>query len=285
MSSLTGGQRDLEVPSDDEGTRPGNLGDLEALCGIVPKLTPSPTATIGASPSPSATGTTTSTSTPVLASPTPTVRASATNVRVRAYLPIAIREECTATPSPLAIVLVIDASSSMAGTKIDAAKAAAQGFVDAMARSPHEIAVVAFDREARLLQGLVSDVAALSRALQSVQVGAGTRIDRGLEEASRELSGPNRDPDSRGVVVLLTDGVQSEAPDRPYEIASLLRASQAAIYTIGLGADVDSQMLEELCGALRCYYPAPTEADLLGIYRDLVVAIPCPAIGFWPRIR
>jgi hypothetical protein len=48
-----------------------------------------------------------------------------------------------------------------------------------------------------------------------------------------------------------------------------------ALYAIGLGADVDLSLLQELTADKGRVLPAPSPADLAGIYRGLAETIPC----------
>ena len=78
------------------------------------------------------------------------------------------------------------------------------------------------------------------------------------------------------MIVLLTDG----RPDGGTEAdalfaAGLARDLGATIYTIGLGSDVDAQLLKEIAGVDARYYQAPGEADLVAIYEAVARTIPC----------
>jgi hypothetical protein len=67
------------------------------------------------------------------------------------------------------------------------------------------------------------------------------------------------------VVVLLTDGGQSGAPEAVEPAAAAPRAIGAELYTIALGPDADVALLSGLAGADR-FFVAPTPADLRTIY-------------------
>ena len=59
------------------------------------------------------------------------------------------------------------------------------------------------------------------------------------------------------------------------DAARQARARGTLIYAIGLGTDVDLGLLRELTGDAARVLPAPSPADLAGIYRGLAETIPC----------
>ena len=183
-----------------------------------------------------------------------------------AHLPIAYKEHCLPAVERADIVLLIDASSSMAGEKITEARTAARGFVDLLQLPGDQAAIIGFDEQATVLASLTDDLARLQRGLDALAIGSGTRIDRALLAARDELGGPARDPRHRAVVVLLSDGDQSGAPEAVDPAATALRGIGAELFTIALGPDADTDLLRDLAGEDH-FFIAPTPADLERIYR------------------
>ena len=72
-----------------------------------------------------------------------------------------------------------------------------------------------------------------------------TRIDRGIEVAHEELTGPRRKPGNQAVMIVLTDGLANPEP-----ASTAVRRAQAAkddgitIFTIGLGKDDELNVVE-----------------------------------------
>jgi Mg-chelatase subunit ChlD len=172
---------------------------------------------------------------------------------------------------------VVDASSSMAGAKIDAARAAASAFARAVQLPADQVAVVGFNATGWLAQGLTGDRAAIERALAGLAVVQGTRIDLGLSVALDELAGPRRKLLNRPVIILLTDGIQQGDLQAPLALADRARALGIELHAIGLGADVDAAYLEQLAGDPARYHAAPGPEQLADIYRALAEAVPCRA--------
>jgi Mg-chelatase subunit ChlD len=198
----------------------------------------------------------------------------------RIYLPIGPQQACFRSALPLDIVLVLDSSSSMAepaaggGTKLDAARAAAAAFVDLLNLGQDRVALVAFDAAAHRASGLTADRAALARALGGLVTASGTRIDHGLAEAAAVLGADGRSGAARAVI-LLSDGLQGGPIDPVRAEAARLKALGARVYTIGLGADVDRDLLRAVASEPAGYLESPAAEDLPAIYREVSERLAC----------
>lgn len=237
-----------------------------ALPSTSPPPSPSPTPL---PPTPSSTDTPRLTASPTRATPSPPPPPL--------FLPFLGRGHCLALRRrPLDVALVLDSSQSMAGPKLAAALAAAQAFVDLVDLPRDRVAVVSFNGRARLEAGLTGSRSLLELALAAPQTGQGTRIDLGLAAAEAELRGSRARAEGRPVIILLTDGQPDAGSDGlARDAARLARSRGTLVYAIGLGADVDLGLLRELTGDARRVLPAPSPADLAGIYRGLAETIPC----------
>lgn len=198
----------------------------------------------------------------------------------RVYLPLLLREHCLPSRRPVDVVLVLDTSSSMAdaapggGTKLEAAVAAAGDFVGLLGLPRDRAAVVAFQGDAQRLSGLSGERDLLLEALGRLRSTPGTRIDLGLVLAERVLREEGR-AGARPVVVLLTDGRQNGASEPVRAAATRLDALGARVFAIGLGADVEAELLRAVAGAPDRYYASPSAADLAGIYGAISERIAC----------
>jgi Mg-chelatase subunit ChlD len=241
-----------------------------------PTQTRTPTPEVSPSPEPSATN------------PRPpasaTATATSTPETVLAYLPLVARRICKVQVHTTDVVLVIDASSSMeqesgGQTKIAAAKQAARTFVGLLDPATDRAAVVSFHNEATFLARPTSDLAALVSAIAGIQTDQGTRIDLALEMAAFGLDpemGTGRGADQE-VIVLLTDGRPDGGTEgSAQEAAAWARSAGITIYTVGLGADVDPDLLRQLASRPEFYLEAPSADALEAIYAELARALPCP---------
>jgi Mg-chelatase subunit ChlD len=242
-----------------------------------------------APPSPSATAPPTSTPTePPSETPssTSTATATATLLPRALYLPLALVERCDPEHKRADVALVIDTSGSMAGRKLDDAKAAAAVFVADMDLAPgrDQVAVVRFDAEAEVACQLTTARAVIEAATRNLTSRSGTHIDKGLRTALAELQSPRHLERNTSVMILLTDGVQTGTPGEELRAAAEVRSAGVRLYTVGLGADVHAATLREMAGDAARYHFAPDSADLARIYAEIASDITCPAPagGFWP---
>ncbi len=280
-----------------------NDGRRGSLC--VEQLTPTPTPLVSATPSVTASPTPRATSTPSAtptasarpsgtptpsptASPTPTATASPTAEPRALYLPLLLRERCPKIEAArLEIVLVIDASTSMRGmtrggrSKLRAALDAASLPIS-MVGGRSRLALVSFNDEARVLSPLSAEREQLSTALETILSQPGSRLDAGIREAVRVLSSAL--PGSEQRIVALTDGLPS--PSTPEDVRAAAREARSngiRIDTIGLGPDVDAELLQDLAGDPARYHDAPDGEDLMAIFADMNWRPPpCGGLSTWP---
>jgi Mg-chelatase subunit ChlD len=251
-----------------------------------PTYTPSPepTPTYTATPGPTATWT-------AIATATPTPTATATCRPAPVYLPLALREQCVPSQKRIDVALVIDASTSMleataAGpTKLDTARAAVRTFLDQLHLDAGDQAtIVAFNADATVLQTLTTNRGGLDQALDRIQTAQQTRIHRGIEEATKELTSARHRSGNVPAMIVLTDGrANPESPEVAVAQAALAKAAGITVLTIGIGNEVDFDALERMASKSGYFYRAPKAEDLEGIYRDIARVIPCPAEQFWGR--
>lgn len=155
------------------------------------------------------------------------------------------------------VALVLDSSGSMqTNDPGDLRKEGARRLVQGLLEQDRA-AVVDFDYSALLLQGLTSDKVALVNALQRIDSSGGTDIGAGVTLGLTELE---RGEAGRGrIMVLLTDGMGAYS----HTLTDRAIASQVAIYTIGLGRDVDVRLLREIAQRTGGkFFPVQTAAEL-----------------------
>ncbi len=251
-----------------------------------PTVTPSPTLTPSVTPTPEISPTPSTTP-----SVTPTSEATPTPTPANAYLPIGLREQaCRPERLAVDVALVIDASLSMgqmtpAGkTKIDAAREAARQFVERLlvGGGTTQVAVVAFNAAATVVQPLTGDRSALRRGLEAIALADQTCIGCGIAAARAELRGPRQRAANAKVIVVLTDGRSNgEDPAAAVAQAAGAHAEGTQVFAIGLGDDVDRAVLVQIASEREYYYQAPDAGQLIMIYQDIVQEIPCPPARYW----
>jgi tight adherence protein C len=165
---------------------------------------------------------------------------------------------------PLALVLVMDVSGSMAGEKLVQAKAAALAFLSSL-RPEDSAALLAFSSFVRVVVPSTSDRAALELGLNALQPEGNTALYDALQRSAELVS--QAPPGMRRAIVLLSDGADTSSRFSSAVAAEAARRSNALVYTIGLGADANDAILTSLSapsGGL--YYKAPAPEDLKGVY-------------------
>lgn len=212
------------------------------------------------------------------------------------------------------VILVFDVSASMAAddvapTRMEAAKAVAQHFVEQQPLTMR-IGVVAFSNSGLAVQMPTNDSAAILAAIGRLAPQRGTSLGQGVLAALNSLAvdantavgaadgqaqslAPQLEPGQAfdsAAIVLLTDGENTDAPD-PAEAAALAAEHGVRIFPVGLGTAAGATVqldgfsvhtrldepalrrLAEITGG--AYFHADDQAGLASVYdhvaSDLVV--------------
>lgn len=221
--------------------------------------------------------------------PTATPRPTPTPIPLPVYLPVTLRQSCSSADISTDVIIVMDNSGSMAEpvrpggpTRLQAAVAAAGVLVERM-RAADRAAIVAFNREAALVQELTGDKELLSAKLNGLQSAAGTRMDLGLAVAYDELVGPRAVVGNTRAVVLLTDGVSEIEDQFVLDQAARVKPEVARLFVIGLGsaADLNFGLLRSVASSPGDFFEAPDPEQLSAIYSAVARTITCANLD-WP---
>ena len=130
---------------------------------------------------------------------------------------------------PVDVVLMVDASSSVA-RNLDDFRRAAEGFAARLA-TDDRISLIKFDDRVELIQDWTKSRFQLKRALNRIEPGMFTRFNDALYLTSREQFGPVTK--SRRAVIVLSDGIDSGRGTTSLETAlqSLIQA-QVTVYIV-----------------------------------------------------
>jgi Ca-activated chloride channel family protein len=157
-----------------------------------------------------------------------------------------------AAPMPRDITLVLDISGSMAGRKMEQARAAGLQLLSTL-RPEDRFRLIDFSSDVHTFRDEFSaataeNIRAATRYLEALDAIGSTNIEGALREALRPAVASGRLP----LVLFVTDGeptIGERSPDALAGIAAEANAhvsSPRRIFTFGLGSDVNVSLLEQL---------------------------------------
>ena len=156
-------------------------------------------------------------------------------------------------PMPANVALVIDASGSMSGAKLESAKRAAQGVIKAL--GPQDVlSVVSFAGEVLLhVDGMRMDDSGQADALSAVgklEPRGNTNLSEGwFTGAACVARGMTAGPGMAHRVIVLSDGQANDGITSPSELAEhagVLQVRGITTSTVGIGDDYETAVLQAL---------------------------------------
>jgi uncharacterized protein YegL len=192
---------------------------------------------------------------------------------VTVTLEVKSKGSCDPSSSPVDIMLVIDRSGSMSGSRINSAKSAAKTFVDQMNLSADQAGVASFTSRNRgtLDHELSQDGSAVKSEIDVLRAGGATDIQDGLEIAATELQSTRHISSNAQAIILLSDGVHNASSlSSLLSTADSIKADGIRIITIGLGYYANEQHLKAIASSDTDYYFSPNTSDLADIYNNQI---------------
>ena len=183
----------------------------------------------------------------------------------------------------LDVMVVMDVSASMgedSPTRLSLAQIAANSFIDNL-RNSDQSGLVSFNRTATLNKNLSYDHTVTKSIISGLTAGGSTNMGAAIDKANNELMSVANNLQLAKVEILLTDGRANRPTgdgfnENPADVALALAESLEAaengimIYTIGLGGDVNTGMLQTIANNTGGkYYFSPTSNDLNGIFSQI----------------
>ncbi len=147
---------------------------------------------------------------------------------------------------PLNFVLVLDHSGSMKGAKLKSVKEAVKMVIDRLEPSDY-ISVVIFDDQAQTVIPSMParDPVGMRAFIDTIKDAGGTTMSLGMKLGLAELRRYNI-PNAVNRMILLTDGVTYGDSEECRRLAREAHSSGIAIYPLGIGADWDESLLNEV---------------------------------------
>jgi len=172
------------------------------------------------------------------------------------------------------VCLALDYSGSMvAANAIGNMETAAKAFIDLLGLGDWG-EVIKFANGVEVTQGYTNDKSALKAAIDR-PIGCKDTATWLYDAIYQAVSDAAAQPRKKAVVVM-TDGRDTKSPPgrSATEVINHARAKGVPVFTIGLGAEIDEQvliMIAQQTGGV--YYPAGTSSDLLAIYQKIAGTI------------
>lgn len=187
-----------------------------------------------------------------------------------------------ALKQPLDVIVIMDKSGSMRGTKIVQAKSASVALIDNLIPGSDRVGYVNYSDKAFLINNLTTTVSSVKNNINNTVIGGNTNIGAALNIAQKEIKDNGR-PNVKHVIILLTDG-EANVSDVKGQTANQYAINQSniakidgtIIYTVGLGTSIDVNLLKQVASLPTNYYSSPTGLDLSSIYLQ-IAAIECTA--------
>lgn len=173
------------------------------------------------------------------------------------------------------VVLVVDRSGSMRGSKFRDLQSAIAVFIATLNTTPvqEEVGLASYSQFATEDVQLTSDLSAVTDGLARLSTNGRTSISRGMEAGSQIMdSGRNQDFVERTLIVM-TDGLHNEGPE-PSTVATRLAADRVQIHTITFGSGADQTRMRNIAqiGGGR-HFHALSAAELVEAYREIALTL------------
>lgn len=190
------------------------------------------------------------------------VRVSSRGLRMPSLFLPNIRSElpppppvCTnGTFTPVDVMFALDRSESFATqNRIGRSKVAIVAFMDTLANTGEQVALTKFSKVVELSQPLTTDRQALYNLLVNVPEAQGTAIGDAIRVAADELLGPRHIPGHRPVLIVFSDGENTDGSD-PLQQANAAKARGIRVFTVSSWENVDKDLLRKLASSPGDFY-------------------------------
>ena len=163
--------------------------------------------------------------------------------------------------TPIDLILVLDRSSSMSGSKWTATLEACRNILN-FVRKEDRVAIVTFDGSAYLNNSLESDLDVLLNVIDNLSgPGGSTNIGSGLAKAIETFNNESTDGRDKAII-LLSDGNASRNP--AVAQAEIAREKNIIIHSVGLGSGANEALLKELANITSGIYRFSPSSEELG---------------------
>ncbi|MEM6468954.1 MAG: vWA domain-containing protein [Planctomycetota bacterium] len=181
----------------------------------------------------------------------------------------------TATYIERDVVLVVDRSGSMNGSKFTDLQFAIDVFINTLNDTPveEEVGLASYNATSSEDQDLTSDLGLISSTLAGLPIGGFTSISRGMEAGSSIMSRGRSSDFVERTLVVMTDGRHNRGAE-PSTVATVLAADGIQIHTITFGSNADQARMSAVAaiGGGK-HYHALSAAELAEAYREIALTL------------
>ena len=187
----------------------------------------------------------------------------------------AVQELWQAARKPVNLVMLLDTSGSMRGSKIESMQVAAEQFVQHMG-DEDTISLIEFYTEAVLLidqASLGSDRGQAIEAIRNLEPGGETTLFDAIGTGA-ELVQASASPDAVNAIVVLTDGMDTSSERFAFndDLIAAATAGDTTVFTVAYGDDADNELLSALAARGNGNFYRGDEASIAAIYEEMSAA-------------
>ena len=170
---------------------------------------------------------------------------------------------------PVGVVLAIDASGSMAGAPLEAAKSAASSFID-QARPEDRIAIISFADEVQVLAGFTNNKASLSTTIEGIEAGGETSFNDAVIQGVAMFDAPTA-RDLLANLIVLTDGDDTASTATLDDASAAVSGSDVRTFGVALeGTDFNPDPVEQIANAGGgLFLSTPDPEQLSSLYDEI----------------
>ena len=168
----------------------------------------------------------------------------------------------------LDLMLVIDTSGSMGGSRIAAAKAAAIGLINVLPDNTTQVGIVAYNTSANtveLLQDLTFNRTDLIAAVNSLGLAGVTATGSGIQAATAELTSVRAITGHAKMQVVISDGAWNYGVN-PVTAATQAAAAGITVHTVGVPGHDSTEMSQIAAAGGGVYTNVSDLSTLEGIF-------------------
>ena len=187
----------------------------------------------------------------------------------------AVQELWKSARKPVNLTMILDTSGSMAGTKIDGMRVAAETFLQQMNNEDY-LTLITFSTgiSVRIQNKKVKDARADAvSVVRGLKADGNTALYDAIAEGAAQIK-RSTSPFRTNVMIVLTDGQDTSSKSYKYDanLVKLASANSTSLYTVAYGKDADNNILGGLARQSNGNFYQGTEANIAAIYQDLSTA-------------